>query len=358
MIGSTGGQGDLASHDPRWARYSRQMLVEGIGVDGQRRLGESSVLLVGCGALGSVAADMLVRGGVGRLRICDRDYIERNNLQRQVLFDEDDIAADLPKAEAAVRKLRRINSEVHAEAVVADLTHRNVAELADGVSLIVDGTDNFETRYLVNDFAVSTGRAWIYGAVIGATGLCMSILPGRTPCLRCVFEQPPPAELSPTCETVGVLAPAAHMVASLQVLEAIKILVGKPEQIYRGLVQLDAWSGRMTTMNMDRARESDCPCCGRREFPYLEGRFASSTATLCGRDAVQITPAERAAPDLASIASRLAPVAIGPVRSNKFMVRAEVEGLEITVFADGRIIIKGTSDPGLARSIQARFLGA
>ncbi len=373
----------------RYARYSRQMLVEGIGLEGQRRLSDASVLLVGCGALGSVAADILVRAGVGHLRICDRDFIEVENLQRQVLYDESDIAADLPKAEAAARKLARANSQVRIEPVVADLTHLNISGLADRVQLILDGTDNFETRYLINDFSVSSGVPWVYGAVISTTGLCMAVLPeatggreeqgssiatlshkpgdagGQKPhesrfagCLRCVFEEPPPPELSPSCDTAGVLASAAHIVAGYQTTEALKILTGNSEAVRRGLLQIDVWSGRTTTIKIDRAAEAEgCPCCKGRDFPFLDGRRAGRVVTLCGRNAVQIAPHRTDRTDLKVIADRLRPVALGIVRRNDFMVRAVVDGFELTCFADGRTIVKGTGDPDRARSIHARYIG-
>ena len=251
-------------------RYSRQMLYEKIGLEGQRRLCCSRVTLVGCGGLGTVIAQTLVRAGVGHLRICDRDYIELNNLQRQVLFDEEDIAANLPKAEAAAAKLARINSEVIVEPVVVEVTPANIERLTGGADLVLDGTDNFETRYLINDLAVKTRRPWIFGGVVGVTGLCMTIIPQDTPCLRCVFDEPPPVEMSPTCNTVGILAPAVNMVASFQAIEAIKLLTGRADEINRHLVSIDAWSGRVANLNVQSSFDKgDCPCCKRGEFSYL-----------------------------------------------------------------------------------------
>jgi adenylyltransferase/sulfurtransferase len=338
------------------SRYSRQILLEHIGPQGQRRIRESAVTLIGCGALGSVAADLLVRAGIGQLRICDRDFIETSNLQRQMLFDEEDIAADLPKAEAAARKLRRVNPEVRIEPVVDDVTYSNIERLSADADLIIDGADNFETRYLINDFAVSTDRPWVYGAVVGTTGLCMSILPGQAACLRCVFEEPPPPELSPTCDTVGVLAPAAHIIASLQITEALKILTGQAEKLFSGLLQLDAWTGRLVIMRVERSPE--CPCCARREFPFLRGQLGSAATVLCGRQAVQIRPPGDARLDLRAIARRLAPLSSIPVRHNPYLIRAELDGLQLTLFADGRAIFQGTNDPNRARSVHARYIGA
>jgi adenylyltransferase/sulfurtransferase len=341
------------------ARYSRQILVDGIGVDGQRRLLESRVLLVGCGALGSVLAETLVRAGVGHVRICDRDFIESNNLQRQVLFDEDDIAANLPKAEAARRKLARMNSEVTVEAVVTDVNHTNIERLAEGAVLLLDGTDNFETRFLINDLAIKTQRPWIYGAVIGTSGLMMPILPGQTPCLRCVFETIPPPEMNPTCDTARVLGPVVNIVASLQALEAIKILAGALEAVNRHLVSIDAWSGRFINLTVEAAREkSDCPCCRHARFDYLEGREGSTTTVLCGRDAVQIRRATSGVLDLAALAAKLESVAAAPIQRNSFLLRATIAGRDVTLFPDGRAIIQGSKDADEAKSFYARYIGA
>ena len=345
--------------DPELARYSRQILYEKIGVEGQRRLKESRVVLFGCGALGTVLANTLVRAGVGFLRVCDRDFIELDNLQRQVLFDEDDIAANLPKAQAAANKLRRINSEVTIEPVVVDVNPTNIEELADGADVLLDGTDNFETRFLINDLAVKSNRPWIYGAVIGATGLCMTIIPRNTPCLRCVFEEAPPPEMNPTCDTAGVLGPTVNLVASLQAIEAVKLLVGRRDEINRHLVHLDAWSGRFAQMKVQSARDDGhCPCCKRNEYPYLDGKFAGTTTTLCGRDAVQIVPGGARRIDFAAIAAKLEAVASAPVQFNAYMLRARIDDYELTLFPDARAIVKGTHDPDRARSLYARYFGA
>lgn len=345
--------------DPELARYSRQMLYGPMGEEGQRRLLGSRVTLIGCGALGSVLANTLVRAGVGFLRIVDRDYLELNNLQRQSLFDEDDIAGNLPKAEAARRKLTRINSRIDIEAVVADATHRNIEQLAEGADLLLDGTDNFETRFLINDLCVKTTRPWVYGAVIGAKGLAMPVLPHETPCLRCVFESAPPPELNPTCDTAGVLGPAVNIVASFQALEALKILAGRREAVTRKLLSFDLWEGRFSLLNVQKAYdEGDCPCCKRRRFEYLDGHFGSSAMTLCGRDAVQVAPPAGLRIDFAVIAEKMRAVASAEPRFNAFMLKAMMGSCEVTVFADGRAIIRGTSKPEEAKSIYAKYVGA
>ncbi len=349
----------LRPTDPALARYMPQMLFEKIGPKGQRRIRQSSVLLVGCGALGCVISSTLVRAGVGLLRICDRDYIERDNLHRQLLFDEEDITGNLPKAEAAAVKLSCVNSDVTIEPVVADVNHTNVQTLASGADVILDGTDNFETRFLINDLAVSTGRPWVYGAVIGATGLCMTIVPGDTPCLRCVFDQAPPAELSPTCDTVGVLAPAVNVIAGLQAVEAMKLLAGRRDEINRHLIHVDVWSGRFGKLNIASAHEDgECPCCDLGEFSYLDGKLASTTTTRCGRMAVQVNVPARGKIDFSTIAVKLQPVASEPVRHNRFMLRALIDPYELTLFSDGRAIIKGTENPEKARTLYAKYLGA
>ena len=344
--------------DPALARYSRQMLFEPIGEDGQRRLLDASVLLVGCGALGTVLASTLARAGVGRLRIVDRDFIEENNLQRQILFDEDDIAAGLPKAEAARQKLTRINSTIHVEAVVTDVNASNIQTLAEGADLLLDGTDNFETRFLINDLAVKSNTPWIYGACIGATGLVMAIVPGETPCLRCVFENAPPPEMNPTCDTAGVIAPIVNIVASYQCIEAIKLLTGRRDQLTRRLTTIDAWTGHTHNMNVQKAYEAgNCPCCKQRRFDFLDGTFASSATTLCGRDSVQITPAPGNRVNFEQIAEKLAAVADQPPKFNRFMLKAKVAPHELTLFPDGRAIIKGTNKPDIARSVYAKYVG-
>jgi adenylyltransferase/sulfurtransferase len=332
-------------------RYSRQILFPGIGERGQEALLRSHAAVVGCGALGSFHVSALARAGVGTLTIVDRDYVEPSNLHRQWLFEESDAAESLPKAAAAERHVARINSTVHARGVVADLTASNVAELLGGADLILDGTDNFETRYLINDFAVSRGVPWIYGAAVGSYGLTMPVIPGRTACLRCVYPEPP-SGVQPTCETAGVLNAIVSAVASLQVADALKILSGHPDLVRGRLTTIDIWDGGIRQIE-GPARDAECPTCARREFPYLEESHRPP-ATLCGRNAVQIHDRERPI-DLVELKARLEP--LGEVRANEFALRFFVAPYEMTVFPDGRAIVKGTSDTGVARSLYARYVG-
>lgn len=356
-------------------RYSRQILFAGIGENGQRRLLSSRVVLVGCGALGTAAANLLVRAGVGHLRIIDRDFVEPSNLQRQTLFDESDARDSLPKAVAAERRLRAINSEVAVEGIVADLTPQNTLELLSGHQLILDGTDNFETRFLLNDASVKLGLPWIYAAVVGSYGVTMTIRPGLTACLACLLDPPsgagspnsnqdslvantPPApQVEETCDTIGVLAPAAGVIASVGSATAIKILVGAPEDATlpasTRLVSLDVWSGDYRAVRVER--NPNCTVCVRREFRHLDGQ-AQPHVTMCGRDSVQIHERGRNL-DLPTLSRRLSPVA-ADVRHNDFLLRFRVAPHEITVFADGRAIIKGTRDPAVARSLYSRYLGS
>jgi len=344
--------------DPQLERYSRQILFEHLGPDAQRKLLASRATLIGCGALGTVIADTLVRAGLGFLRIVDRDYIEPNNLQRQVLFDEQDIAENLPKAVAAANKLARINSQVRVEAVVADANHANIEALADGAQLLLDGTDNFETRFLINDVAVKKNIPWLYGACVSATGMVMPILPRETPCLRCIWQEPPPPGSSPTCDTAGVLAPVVHVVTALQCVEAIKLLTGNRAALNRNLIQIDVWTGRFASFDISTASAPQCPCCGLANYEFLSASRGAAAASLCGRNAVQVSPSSTMKPDFAQIAARVAPVADLPPRQNRFMLRFSVGRYDLTVFADGRAIIKGTPDPQEARSVYAKYIGA
>ncbi len=344
--------------DPTWQRYSRQMLFEPIGPHGQRRLSAARVTIVGCGALGCTLADILVRAGVGFVRICDRDFVELDNLQRQALFDEDDASAALPKAEAARRKLIRINSQVSVEGIVTDVNPSNIERLTDGSHLILDGTDNFETRYLINDVAVKHGRPWVYGAAVAASGLCLAVLPGVTPCLRCVFEEPPPPEVSPTCDTVGVLGTLVRVVACLQATEALKILTGRLEDVNRRLISLDIWSGRFTAVHVgNTTQHADCACCRHHRYDYLSGERFSVAAHLCGRDAVQVRRKGDQPLDLPALAERLRPVTHGGIRLNAFLLKAVIDGFELTIFHDGRAIVKGTDSPDAAKTLLARYVG-
>jgi adenylyltransferase/sulfurtransferase len=342
--------------DTSLERYSRQMRFYGIGEAGQRKLLESRVTLCGCGALGTVLANVLVRAGVGFLRVIDRDFIETSNLQRQVLFDERDVTDNLPKAEAAARKLRAINSAVTVEPVVTDIDRTNIIELCQGADLILDGTDNFEIRYLINDVAVKLNKPWVYGGCIGSHGQVLAILPGQTPCLRCVFEAAPAPGEAGTCETAGVLGPIVNIVASLQATEALKILTGHLEAVNRDLVYFDIWENVQRRIKVaPLLGKVDCPCCRQRRFEWLEGEHGSQTTSLCGRNAVQVSHRNPGRLDFAEMARHLG--TMGQVSHNRFLLKFQVDGYEFTVFPDGRAIIKGTSDVERARTLYAKYIG-
>jgi len=331
-------------------RYSRQILFPGIGEEGQRRLLRSHVAIVGCGALGSFHAEALARAGIGCLTIVDRDFVEPSNLQRQWLFDEADAADALPKAVAAQRSLARVNSSILVSGVVADLTPANIEELLGEADLILDGTDNFETRYLINDYSVSRGVPWIYGAAVGSYGVTMPVLPGKAACFRCVYPEAPSGAL-PTCETAGVLNSVTAAVAALQVAGALRLL--STGSLDPGLTTLDVWSGAIRRIELP-PRDPECPACGLHEFPHLAGEHRAPIS-LCGRNAVQIH--ERSRPiDLGELRLRLEP--LGEVRANNFGLRFFCQPYEMTIFPDGRAIVKGTTDTGVARSLYARYIGA
>ncbi len=346
-------------------RYSRQMLFAPIGKSGQELLQAKRMAIVGLGALGSVLASQLARAGVGHLTLIDRDFVELSNLGRQLLYDEEDASRSLPKAVAAREKLAAANSEVECEARVADLTPANAHFLLKGHDLLLDGSDNFAVRFLLNDYAVKHDVPWVYSACVASYGMMMPILPGRTACLRCLYSAPPAAGSLPTCETAGIIGPAAGVVASLAAAEALKILVGDLDHVSRALSIVDVWYNNLDRLDV-RRREGDggCPTCVEGRFDFLEGgRQDLATTSLCGRNAVQVTPgtlmAEAgagAAPlDLGALAARLAP--LGPVTTNQYLVRAAPGGQEVVVFRDGRAIIKGTTDPAVARSIYSRYVG-
>ena len=334
-------------------KYSRQILFTPLGPEGQQRLLASSAVVVGCGAIGAAASALLVRAGVGRVRIIDRDFVEPSNLQRQLLFDEADAGDALPKAVAAERKLRALNSTVSIEGLVADLDSSNIADLLGGFGLILDGTDNFEARFLVNDFAVQSATPWIYAAAVASYGLTMTIRPGVTPCLACLLESETGLGLQDTCDTVGVLGPIVNLIASLEVAEALKLLSGRDSALHDRLVACDVWTGRFQSIRV--ARNPACRACARREFTYLQGEVQPHV-TLCGRDSVQIHERSRAL-NLASLRSRLSGI-VADLRSNEFLLRCRVAPYEMTVFADGRAVFKGTTDPAVARSLYARYIGA
>jgi molybdopterin-synthase adenylyltransferase len=329
---------------PERERYSRQIRFGGIGESGQEALLAAHAVIAGCGALGTFHAAALARAGVGRITIIDRDYVESSNLQRQWLFEESDAAEGLPKAAAAARRIAAINSGVEVLPRIADLTPATAEDLLGGADVIVDGMDNFEARFLINDFAVSRGIPWIYGAAVGSYGLAMPVIPGKTACLRCVYPEPP-AGVQPTCETAGVLNVIVSAIASVQVADALKILTG--QAVTARITTMDLWSGGIRQIDAP-ARDPECPCCGRREFPYLE-ESSRGPVTLCGRNAVQVqgTPL-----DLKELGRKL------EAPANEFCVRFAVGDCELTVFADGRAIVKGTSDPAVARSLYARYIGS
>jgi molybdopterin/thiamine biosynthesis adenylyltransferase len=344
-----------ATTDPSLDRYVRQMRFAPLGEEGQRRLGAARVLVCGCGALGSMIAALLARAGVGKLRIVDRDFLELNNLQRQMLYDEADVAAALPKAIAAANQLHKINSAIEIEPIVADVTAANVLALCDGIDLILDGTDNFETRFLVNEAALKLGLPWVYGGAIGASGQCLTILPGETPCLRCVVPEPPPPGTMPTCDTAGVLGPVIGVIASIQACEAIKIASGNRAAISRSLTVIDLWENRIRQLGIERLRETGCPTCREADYPWLSGRSGSQTAILCGRNAVQINPPAGAI-SLESLADKLA--GVGRVTRNAYLLRLAVGEYLLTIFPDGRAIIGGTDDVSVARTVYAKYVGS
>jgi molybdopterin/thiamine biosynthesis adenylyltransferase len=336
----------------RGERYSRQVLYAGIGAEGQAKLENAHVALVGCGATGAAAASLLARAGVGTLTIIDRDFVEASNLQRQVLFDEADAEASLPKAEAARRKIALFNSEIEVRAYIADLVPANIKQLIGDAQLILDATDNFETRYLINDFAVQQNRPWIYAAAVGAYAVTMNVLPGETACLACLFPKPPTGPVE-TCDTAGILNTAVNLAASIEVTEAFKFLVGKPETMRRTLLSHDLWSNERAEVSSARPRPA-CTVCGARDFSHLRGE-GRAHITLCGRNSVQIHEHSRPV-DFAEMKARLEPH--GNVRFNDLLLRFERGEHTITVFSDGRAIIQGTTDTMLARSLYARFIGS
>jgi adenylyltransferase/sulfurtransferase len=343
-------------------RYDRQQILPQIGPDGQDRLGRARVLVVGCGALGSTAAELLVRAGVGFVRIVDRDLVELSNLQRQVLFDESDASRELPKAIAAADRLKEINSQVHIEPMVADINATNIESMADGIHLILDGTDNVATRYLINDLAVKHQIPWVYGGCVGVVGRVWGIWPGRTACLRCIFPERPRADELPTCDTAGVLGPAAAMVGGLQAATAIRFLVEGREKLSEsaGLISIDAWNGQFRTLPSATTPIVDCPCCSQRNFPFLSTNGIDFTTNLCGRNAVQVLrPGSAGRIDLALTAEKWRKV--GTVATSPWFVKCKLNdpaGIDLTLFPDGRLVVHGSTEPSRAKSLYARFVGS
>ena len=326
------------------------------GRRGNRSCSRRGRSICGCGALGSVLANTLARAGVGHLRIVDRDFLELNNLQRQVLYDEDDVAAGLPKAIAARNRLVKINSQIEIEAIVADVDHTNIARLLEGVDLILDGTDNFETRFLLNDAAVKFNTPWIYGGCLGAEGQTLTILPGKGPCLRCLMPDTPPPGSTPTCDSAGILGTIINVIASIEANEALKILSGHAEAVSRTWTVIDLWDNAIRQIKLDNFKSSgDCPTCSGREFPWLSGERGSHSAVLCGRNSVQLSFPGREAISLDALADKLA--AVGKVTRNRYLIRAAIEPYLITVFADGRAVIGGTEEIAEARTVYSKYIG-
>lgn len=333
------------------------MLFTPVGETGQARLGAAKVVIIGCGALGGVQAETLARAGVGRLVLIDRDFVEESNLQRQILYEESDAAERLPKAVAAARRIARVNSRVRVEPVVEDVGFENIEELIEGADVVLDGTDNFEARYLINDACVKTATPWIYGAAVGSYGLTMTVVPGETPCLRCVLPDMPDPGSGPTCDTAGVIMPIVSIIGSIQSAEAMKLIVGEKGLLHGSLMRVDVWDFQFNRMGLRGfAGRQDCPACGKGELEFLRGAGRQVTTTLCGRNAVQIGRSGEAKVDFAALAERLRPS--GEVAFNDFLLRFRVDGYDITVFRDARSIIRGTTDPAIARGLYARYIGA
>ena len=337
-------------------RYSRQILFQHIDEDRQKKLIDSTVLLIGCGALGTVSSSYLVRAGIGQLRIIDRDFIEENNLQRQILFDEDDILENVPKAIAAQKKLQRINPNIKVEGFVTDINYSNIEELTKDVDIIIDGTDNFETRFLVNDYCVKNSIPWVYGACIGSRGVVMNIIPSMTPCLRCVFETMPQIGSFPTCDTAGVIGPIAGIIASFQVTEAIKILTGNYDSVNKNLLEIDVWETNFRQIDISELKDTNnCPTCKLYNYEFLKAEVGIMTTLLCGKNAIQVMSRNIGNIDLRHLEQRLGSIA--DVSCNDFMLKFKIKDHAFTVFPDGRAIITGTADTRIAKSLYSKYLG-
>jgi len=335
-------------------RYNRQMLFREIGAGGQEKLLNSCVLLVGCGALGASHAEILARAGVGFLRIVDRDFVEFSNLQRQTLYSESDAKERLPKAIAAQNRIKKINSEIETEAIVADVNHSNIENLIKDCDLILDGTDNFQIRYLMNDACVKHSKTWIYGAAVSSYGTTMTIFPNETPCLRCIFEEMPNAGSAPTCDTAGVIQPIISSVSAIQTTEALKILTGNRDKLHKSLVQIDVWQNDWRKIKLGLPNK-DCECCARANFEFLDAESSEFSAVLCGRNAVQIAPPKASQIDLQNLSEKLKN--LGEIKLNEYLLRLTIDDYELTVFRDARAIIRGTDDVSTARSIYAKYIG-
>jgi molybdopterin/thiamine biosynthesis adenylyltransferase len=335
------------------ARYLRQIIFAPLGEVGQEKLLASRVLILGCGATGSTIANTLVRAGIGYIKIADRDFVELNNLQRQVLFEEADAAEGLPKAVAAARRLSKINSSITVEPVVADVNPENIEELMEGIDLVLDGTDNFETRYLINDACVKHNLPWIYGGAVGSYGATMTIVPRLTACFRCLYRQAPPPGVLATCDTTGVIAPIVVVIASIVAAEAIKLLSGSGIR-NPGMIHIDLWENAFETFQI--ARHPDCPTCVGEKYEFLEGSGSGVMSTfLCGRNAVQVRAARGHSINLAELAGRVSQIA--PVKFNEYLVRFSVGGYQMSIFADARAIVQGTDDETVAKNLYAKYVG-
>ncbi len=339
-------------------RYLRQILFKPIGEKGQKRLAKARAVVVGCGAIGSTTASLLTRSGVGYLRVVDRDILEESNLQRQELFDEEDLKEGLPKALAAEKKLLRINSTVRIEGVVADLNPANAETLLGDAQVILDCTDNFETRLLLNDCALKNKTPWIYAACLGSQALLMDIIPGKTPCLRCLVDSAPAPGSLPTCETAGILAPAARLIASLQTAEALKILSGNTEALITGLVSIDLWKGTFQKVDTTDSFSRTCPACRMGKYEFLNAKSFSLTTTLCGSNAVQITPSNGSKIDLCALSQRLqSTLGMDNVSQSPYLLKFRLKGHEMVIFPDGRALLFGTQDTSLARTLYSQYIG-
>jgi molybdopterin/thiamine biosynthesis adenylyltransferase len=336
-------------------RYSRQIRFTPIGAAGQQKIANARVALIGAGALGTVSAELLVRAGVGFLRIIDRDFVELSNLQRQSLYDEDDVRNNLPKAIAAAAKLKRINSTVHIEPIVDDVNPSTVEDYIKDVDLVLDALDNFETRFVINDACAKHLRPWIYSSAVGSYGLVMPIVPAKSPCLRCMIGSLPAPGSSPTCDTAGVIGPITHIIASIQVAEALKWITGTGETKDLQLITYDVWTHRFHRMSLGADVMKECPVCAEGRFDYLNGA-PLRTVTLCGRNAVQLIPAIRSDLEFSQLSDAIGDSGI--VQYNEFLLRWSSPPFELTLFKDGRAIVKGTEDPGTARSVYTKIVGA
>jgi adenylyltransferase/sulfurtransferase len=343
-------QSNLKTND----RYSRQILFDGIGAAGQQRLLDSRVVIIGCGALGSAQAEALARAGAGKLRIVDRDFVEFSNLQRQTMFTERDATERLPKAIACANRIREINSDIVVEPEVADVNHSNIERFVSDADVVIDGTDNFATRYLINDACVKHEKNWVYGAAVGSYGVTMTIRPHQTPCLRCIFPEAPPAASAPTCDTAGVIMPIISVIASVQVTEALKLLTGQLDSLHNSLMQFDVWRNEWRKISIGDPR-ADCRTCGLGEYESLHAEAREFAAVMCGRHAVQISPSASVHIDLAALGEKLE--SSGEVKANDYLLRFRTGEYELTVFQDARSIIRGTDDIATARSLYSKYVG-